>query len=95
VHGSHTHTHTHTDVCASGLTFRQADGALVVQVVLELGRSEAHLVGAEAHRGFVSGGRGREHGGPAFRRRDVDAHQAVLPPPVADPRLPVGRDDKR
>lgn len=72
------------------LTFRQADGSVVVQVVSEVRCSEALLVGAEASRRG-----GGEYNRPTFGWRDVDAHQTVLPPPVADPCLQnVGKKSK-
>lgn len=71
----------------AGLTFRHADRAAVGQVIREFGCSEVILVGAGGRRGLASWRRVGEHGGPAFRGRDFDPHQAVLPPSVADPRL--------
>lgn len=70
-------------------TFGQADGAAVVQVLSGFSHSEALLVRAELPRGSDSWGGGCEYSRPTFRWRDFNPHQAILPPPVTDPRLPI------
>lgn len=70
-------------------TFRQADWAAVIQVLSGFGHSEALLVRAELPGGSVSWRGGCEHSRPAFRWWDFNPHQAILPPPVTDPRLPI------
>lgn len=77
--------------CVSSLTFRQADGSTVIQLVSEIGRAETLLVGAEAYWRIVSGGWGVEYSRPTFRRGDFNTHQTVLPPSVTDPCLPMGK----
>lgn len=75
-------------------TFREADWAAVDQVLSRFAHSEAVLVRAELPCGSVSWRAGCEHSRPTFRWWDFNPHQAILPPPVTDPCLPISKQSQ-